>query len=75
MKQVHITINEDDALVLFEYFQRFGDAGNLSFAHAAEYIALTKISAQIDKGIVAISSSFKRAFKTSKATKKRPSIS
>jgi hypothetical protein len=41
--------------VLFEFFERFGDTENrLSFAHAAEYLALMKISAQIDKSIVAI---------------------
>ncbi len=54
MEQVHITISEDEALVLFEFFERFGDTGNLSLTHAAEYIALMKISAQIDKSIVAM---------------------
>lgn len=54
MEQVHITISEDEALVLFEFLERFGDTENLSFTHAAEYIALMKISAQIDKSIVAM---------------------
>lgn len=40
--------------MLFEFLERFGDTENLSFAHAAEYIALMKISAQIDKSIVAM---------------------
>ena len=49
MEQVCITINEDEALVLFNFFEQFGDTGNLSLTHAAKYIALMKISAQIDK--------------------------
>ena len=52
MDQVHITISEDEALVLFEFLERFGDTESLSFSHAAEYVALMKISAQIDKSIV-----------------------
>lgn len=51
MEQVHLKISEDEALVLFEFLERLGDTENLSFAHAAEYIALMKISAQIDKSI------------------------
>jgi hypothetical protein len=51
MEQVHITISEDEALVLFELLERWGDTENLSFDHPAEYIALMKISAQIDKSI------------------------
>jgi hypothetical protein len=51
MEQVHIKISEDEALVLFEFLERLGDTENLSFAHTAEYIALMKISAQIDKSI------------------------
>jgi hypothetical protein len=44
-----LTLTEDEALVLFEYFSRFDDSGDLSFQHAAEYLALQKISAQVDK--------------------------
>jgi hypothetical protein len=51
MEQVYIKISEDEALVLFEFLERLGDTENLSFAHTAEYIALMKISAQIDKSI------------------------
>ena len=44
-----IELNMDEALVLFEFFQRFDGTGSLMFEHAAEYLALMRISAQIDK--------------------------
>jgi hypothetical protein len=53
IEQVTVTISQDDALVLFEFFDRFGKTESLSFAHAAEYLALMKISAQIDQYVVA----------------------
>lgn len=49
MKKYQLTITEDQAIVLFEFFERFGDKERLYFVHAAEYIALMKVSAQIDK--------------------------
>jgi hypothetical protein len=54
MEQVHIMISEDEALVLFEFLERFENTENLSFIHPAEYVALMKISAQIDKEIAAM---------------------
>jgi hypothetical protein len=53
MEQVTVTISQDDALVLFEFFERFGKTESLSLTHAAEYLALMKISAQIDRCVVA----------------------
>ncbi len=47
-------ITEDEALVLFEFFHRFGETDKLEFAHPAEYIALMKLSGQIDKTTPAI---------------------
>jgi TPP-dependent pyruvate/acetoin dehydrogenase alpha subunit len=47
-------ISEDEGIVLFEFFERFGDKKRLYFVHPAEYIALMKISAQIDKGTSAM---------------------
>jgi hypothetical protein len=43
-----LTISEDEALVLGEYFNRFDDTGDLSFRHPAEYLALQRIAAQVD---------------------------
>jgi hypothetical protein len=44
-----LTITEDEAIVLFEYFNRYGDTRNLAFDHPAEYIALQRVAGQIDK--------------------------
>jgi hypothetical protein len=49
-----IEISEDEAIVLFEYFARFGDTNNLEFEHPAEFVALCKISGQIDKTTAAM---------------------
>ena len=40
MTEYSIKLNEDEAIVLFEYFYRFDDTGSLAFEHAAEYLAL-----------------------------------
>jgi hypothetical protein len=49
MKKYTLQISEDEAIVLFEFFERFDDTDKLVFKHPAEYIALMKLSAQIDK--------------------------
>ncbi|WP_295747859.1 hypothetical protein [Undibacterium sp.] len=49
MTEYSLTLTEDEALVLFEYFARFQDNDDLSFRHAAEYLALQRVAAQIDK--------------------------
>ncbi len=54
MDEVNIKIFEDEVIVLFEFFKRFEDKGTLYFVHPAEYIALMKISAQIDKSTAAM---------------------
>lgn len=46
---VTLTLTYDQALVLFEFFARFQDTDGLAFAHPAEYLALSRIAAQIDK--------------------------
>jgi hypothetical protein len=51
---VTLTLTPDQALVLFEFFARFQDTDRLAFAHVAEYLALTRIAAQIDKAVVAM---------------------
>ena len=49
MKYYSIKFSEDDALVLFEYLERFDDTDNLSFVHASEYLALQKLHGQLCK--------------------------
>jgi hypothetical protein len=54
MAEYEIKISEDEAVVLFEFFERFDDKNRLYFVHPAEYIALAKISAQICKTTAAM---------------------
>jgi hypothetical protein len=54
MDEITIKISEDDAIVLFEFFERFEEKEELYFVHPAEYLSLMKISAQIDKSTAAI---------------------
>ena len=49
MNYYTLKISKDEALVLFEFFNRFDEKDTLSFEHAAEYLALQKVSAQIDR--------------------------
>ena len=49
---VGLTLSHDQALVLFEFFARFQDTDRLEFAHAAEYLAICRVSAQLDKALV-----------------------
>jgi hypothetical protein len=49
-----LEITEDEAMVLFEFFARFDDTNELQFDHAAEYVALLRLSAQIDKTTPAV---------------------
>jgi hypothetical protein len=48
MAEYSLTISEDEALVLGEYFNRFDDSGDLSFRHPAEYLAFQRIAGQVD---------------------------
>jgi hypothetical protein len=54
MNEVEIKLSEDEAIVLFEFFERFDEKERLYFVHPAEYLALMKISAQIDKSTAAM---------------------
>jgi phage terminase small subunit len=49
-----LSLSEDEALVLFEFFSRFDDTGRLEFRHPAEYIALQHIAGEIDKTTAAM---------------------
>ena len=54
MEEIIIKLSEDEVLVLFEFFERFDDKGKLYFVHPAEYLALMKISAQVDQSTSAM---------------------
>lgn len=49
MNEYQLTLSEDEAVVLFEFFERFDEKEELYFAHPAEYIALQRLSGQIDQ--------------------------
>ena len=49
MSKHQLTLSEDEAIVLFELFERFEETNSLKLEHAAEWIAIQKLSGQIDK--------------------------
>lgn len=52
-ENINITLSQDEALVLFEFFSRFcDDDDSFTMRHNAEYIAFMRISAQLDKTLV-----------------------
>ena len=54
MSGVALNVTEDEALVLFEFFHRFDETGELEFVHPAEYLALTRLAGEIDKATPAM---------------------
>jgi hypothetical protein len=52
--EINLRISKDDAIVLFEFFERFDEKARLYFVHPSEYISLMKISRQVDKSISAM---------------------
>jgi hypothetical protein len=51
-KRVTLELSRDEALVLEAFFARFETEGHLRLKHDAEFIALSRISAQIEKVLV-----------------------
>jgi hypothetical protein len=49
---VTITLSHEEALVLFEFFARFDDSDDFTLRNTAEYLAFSRISAQLDKSLV-----------------------
>ena len=49
---ISIQLSQDEALVLFEFFARFSDSDEFKLRHTAEYLAFSKISAQLDTELV-----------------------
>ena len=54
MSKIQIEISVDEAIVLFEFFEKFDKKEEMYFAHPAEYLALMKISGQINKSTSAM---------------------
>ena len=49
---IEISLSEDQALVLFELLARFQDTNVLGLKNNAEFLALSEISAQLEKALV-----------------------
>ncbi len=54
MSEYEIKISEDEAVVLFEFFERFDKSEELYFVHPAEYLALQSVAGQICKTTAAM---------------------
>src|SRR5262249_31635227 len=54
MNKYSLSLSEDEAVVLFEYFSRFDETDDLSFHHTAEYLALQHLAGQIDQTTAAM---------------------
>ena len=52
MEQIIINLSRDEALVLFEFFARFDESDDFALRHKAEYLAFSRVSAQLDKALV-----------------------
>jgi hypothetical protein len=49
-----VELTEDEALVLFEYFERLDETGEIAFTHPSEYVALQRVAGQVCKGTSAM---------------------
>jgi hypothetical protein len=50
---VNITLSEDEAFVLFEFFARFAQKNEFHMQSTAEFIAFMGVSEQLEKTLVA----------------------
>jgi hypothetical protein len=50
---VTITLSGEEALILFEFFARFQDENDFQLRHNAEFVAFSRLSAQLDHALVA----------------------
>jgi hypothetical protein len=48
---MNIELSDDEALVLFDFLARFTETSRLEFAHVSEFLALSKESAALEKGL------------------------
>ena len=51
--QVTVTLTEDEAVVLFEFFARFSGSGEFRMCQNSEFVAFMSLSAQLDKSLAA----------------------
>jgi hypothetical protein len=51
--QVNISLTEDEALVLFEFFARFAEKNEFRMQSNAEFVAFMRVSGQLEKTLVA----------------------
>ena len=50
--KIDLSLSQDQALVLSDLLARFEQTGKLSLMHNAEFLALSVVSAQLDKVLV-----------------------
>jgi hypothetical protein len=55
IEEIWLALTKDEVLVLREFCSRWQETGTLGFAHAAEYMALTRVAAQLDGVVQALS--------------------
>ena len=51
-KTITLKLSQDEALVLEAFFARFEKDGRLTLKHNAEFIALSRLSGQIEKALI-----------------------
>jgi hypothetical protein len=51
-RNVNLSLSADEALVLSDVLSRFEQTGKLELTHNAEFLALSQVSAQLDKALV-----------------------
>jgi len=51
-EDISLAVTRDEALVLCEFFRRFEETSALVLSNNAEFIALSRISAQLDRQLV-----------------------
>lgn len=49
---VKLSLTQDQALVLFEFFARFQESNRLRLLNNAEFVALSAVAAQIESSLV-----------------------
>lgn len=50
--RITLHLSRDEALVLFEFFARFQDTDRFRLTNNAEFVAFSRVSAQLDKALV-----------------------
>ena len=65
---VNVTLSEDEALVLFEFFARFGEKHEFRLRSNAEFVAFMRLSGQLEKALVApFESSYREQLQAARA--------